>query len=461
MKRFIALFLSLSLILSSAACTKNNDPTGGAFGTTEAPVSTQATAEPTTAEPTTAEPTTAEPVIDKQAFYEELFAKGNLQFAGESMKTSYGEGESGISIRYESAGNDNVMLMQNTSTGYGFGVFAIGEKHYLYGKLKSQSEGIMEHLYEIKDPEFSMGDEEKPEMDFEPGEQEYSVEYLSTSGGLDEVRLTLPEEDGVMDLFFNEDVKVTRVSVESDDGGQPVDLEYYTVDRIELPEGISPEEASDEEFAMFAMACLFGMAGNIGDVEDPFEFETEPEESETESASVSPLDDMFLAELDLQIDYEGDSGTYTFRKLPKTSFDMMMLIDSCGLWTPYETAAFFIVALHTYQSDPATADQMIRQLMAPDTTDAGCKFIEGQLKEKPYLCDIYFRGVDMKTKKTPEAPYVIHVSKTTGTDAGYTYVKVWTDAIGGDRTIVLKQIGQDYYVVKCPALLLSLGDQPY
>ncbi|MBQ9910181.1 MAG: hypothetical protein IJM50_01650 [Lachnospiraceae bacterium] len=459
LKKLTALFLAAVLALS-AGCSKT-EPT---YDTTKPAESSeiQKTEEATSEETSTEQPT--ETAVDKQTFYEELFRNKEVSYAGESMKIVTRAEEQGMvqEIRFESAGQDSMMLIMNELSGAGYGLYSVGAQRYLYGNVRGEDGAFTEKLLIIDDPEFDMGEDDKPDLDFDEAEGDYRIEYAGTTDdGLDEVRYYDDDEEGEVSLFFDSNSRVVRIGMTArDEAGleSPVSMTFYDVESIVLPEGVAAEQADPQTLMSFMLMCIFGMMPTEG-----WEIEESSEEPETDApvASVPSVDDMFLADRDLQIDYEGDSGTYTFQKLPKNAFDMMMLIDGCGLWTPYETAAFFIVALHTYQDDPDTADQMIRQLMAPDTTDAGCKFIESQLQEKPYLCDIYFRGVDMKTKKKPDAPYVIHVSKTTGTDAGYTYVKVWTDAIEGDRTIVLKQVGQDYYVVKCPALLLSLGDKPY
>ena len=459
MKKVTALVLSFVLVLSLASCAQNNEPSGGEISGTE-------TAGPTSVATSIGLPT-EEAAIDpaeKWAYYNALFREGKLETAGESVRTTQTQGETTVDIRYESAGSDTLMLMLDAASGFGFGVYEVSGERYLYGKLKDGTSGnAAERLLAIHDPSFSMG-QDKPDIDLDLKDVEFGVEYLSTKDGLDLVRLIIPEKEQIMDLGFNEDGKIVTISDGTAEAAYQ--MEFYDAESISLPAGVSPETVTEEEFGAFAMACLFSLMDQTGSLEPETETAAESEsetEAVTEPAAVTPpsIQDTFEAELDLQVDYEGDTGTYTFDKLPKSAFDMEGLIQCCGLWTPYEAAAFFAVALHTDEENPTEADQMIRRLMVPETTDAEYKFIEGQLKEKPYLCDIYFRGVDLKTKKTPEAPYVIHVSKTTGADAGYTYVKVWTDAVGGDRTIVLKQIGKDYYVVKCPALLLSLGDQPY
>ena len=458
MKRFTAMLLALVLVLSSAACRKNEEPSGGAFGSSEVPE--------TTAAATSIEETTAEPAVDKQAYYEELFQKGGLKTAGDSVQVIQKQGEGTVDIRYESAGNDSSMLMKSEATGLGFGVFSVNGTRYLYGKLKDSAAGeISERLLVIEDPSFSMGDD-KPNINLDLTGAEYEVEYLSTHDGVDDVRLIVPADEQVMDLSFNEAGRVAAIAAGSEGAGT-YRMTFYEVEKIEFPSSVSPEKVSEEVFSAFAMACLFSIMGENGGFESGIdepattEQETSVPETSIPETSQTSVQDMFLAERDLQIDYEGDSGIYTFDRLPKTSLDMTGLIECCGLWTPYEAAAFYIVALHAYEEDPDVCNQMVRQLMVPETTDAGYQFIYGQLKEKPYLCDIYFSGVDLKTKKAPDAPYVIRVSKTTGADAGYTYVKVWTDAVEGERTIVLQQIGKNYYVVKCPSLLLSLGDKPY
>ncbi|MBP5224543.1 MAG: hypothetical protein J6Z38_03065 [Lachnospiraceae bacterium] len=458
LKKITALFLAAVLALS-AGCTKT-DPTKDT-GTPAPETTAPATEAPATEAPSTEAPT--EPPVDKQAFYEELFRKKEVRYAGESMKIVTDAEEEGLlqEIRFETAGQDSMMLIRNELTGAGYGVYSVGKDRYLYGKLRDETGSYVEKLLVISDPDFDMGEEDKPDLDFDEAEGDYRIEYAGTTDdGLDEVLYYDPEEEGAISLFFNKDAKVERIGMESaeEEGAQPVSMVFYDVDRIALPENVTAEEAEPETLMTFLMMCLFSMVP-----EDAWQTEESSEAPETDPpvASVPSIEDMFLADRDLQIDYHDDgSVTYRFDKLPYDAQGIQNCMWTCGM-LPENTAAFFIAAMHAYGQDPDQGDEMIRRLMDPDTTLTARQFITSQLVEKPYLCEVYFLGVDLKKVKTAEAPCTVKVTVAGAGDPGYTNVKVYSDAVGGERTITLKNIGEDYYVVRCPELLLSIGDLPY
>lgn len=101
--------------------------------------------------------------------------------------------------------------------------------------------------------------------------------------------------------------------------------------------------------------------------------------------------------------------TFTFEALPQT-LDELKALKEAELKTPYEAAALAVVALCTFEMDPAITFEMLDFLNGPDEVSTYTKqFIKERLNGRKYLPFSFFAGATPKNNYTPSVPYEITV----------------------------------------------------
>jgi len=156
--------------------------------------------------------------------------------------------------------------------------------------------------------------------------------------------------------------------------------------------------------------------------------------------------------VEISYDHAAETMTAVFHTLPERLEDVSALVEEYGLGE-HNMAIWFVTAMHLYEKDPLEAVKIMTALSEESTANHLVSFVTDQLKEKPYLGSAYFKGALKDNGFTPQEPLTVTVSKTSGTDPRYLYLRVHTDADAKERTIAFMNDGR---VVPAIAALPSL-----
>lgn len=199
------------------------------------------------------------------------------------------------------------------------------------------------------------------------------------------------------------------------------------------------------------------------DTSDPGTMAPDTDTSSSEADTSDPTgpdepEHVFHAADAVEITYDHTTETMTaiFHTLPERLEDVAALVEEFGLGE-HNMAIWFVCAMHLYQEDPLEAVKIMTALSDEPSANHLVSFVTDQLKEKPYLGTAYFKGAVKDNDFTPEEPLTVTVSKTSGSDPRYLYIRVHTDADSRERTIAFMDDGRIApSIAALPSLVLGI-----
>lgn len=135
------------------------------------------------------------------------------------------------------------------------------------------------------------------------------------------------------------------------------------------------------------------------------------------------------------------SETFTFSTLPGNLAEMKALPEA-ALDSAYKTVALTILALCTYESDPAVTYEMLNYLKGPaEVSTYEKQFLKDRLNGKCYKVRSFFAGATPANNYQPTLPYSITVSETPYSFQEENWATLYVTSGGADnpRSIKLRK----------------------